>query len=49
MADPTDVLARLTALGRALGGAIRFETIANHAADALAGLFAPDAVSVVIA
>jgi len=48
MADPTDVLARLTALGRALGGAIRFETIANHAADALAGLFAPDAVSVVL-
>ena len=48
MADLTDALARLTALGRALGGAIRFETIANHAADALAGLFAPDAVSVML-
>jgi len=48
MADLTDALARLTALGRALGGAIRFETIANHAADALTGLFAPDAVSVLL-
>jgi two-component system NtrC family sensor kinase len=48
MADLTDVLARLTAFGRALGGAVRLDTIANHAADALVGLFAPDAVSIVL-
>lgn len=48
MVELSDALAHLTALGRALGGAIRFETIANHAADALTGVFAPEAVSVVL-
>ena len=48
MADLTDALARLTALSRALGGAVRLDTIANRAADALVGLFAPDAASIVL-
>ena len=48
MVELSDALAHLTALGRALGGAIRFETIANHTADTLTGVFAPEAVSVVL-
>jgi len=48
MTDPLDVLTHLTALGRALGGAIRVESIAAHAADALVTLLAPAGVSVVI-
>ena len=48
MTDPNDVLTRLTALGRELGGAYRAETIAGSAADALMGLLQPAGVSVVI-
>ena len=48
MPDPVAALPHLTALGRALTGAIRLETIAGHAADALVTLFDPAAASVAI-
>ena len=48
MPDPASALPHLTALGRALTGAIRLETIAGHAADALQTVFAPAAASVVL-
>ena len=48
MSDTATALPHLTALGRALTGAIRTETIAAHAADALERLFAPDSASVVL-
>jgi len=48
MSDLQTALPPLTALGRALSGAIRTETIAGHAADALEELFHPAAVTVVL-
>jgi signal transduction histidine kinase/CheY-like chemotaxis protein len=48
MSDTATALPHLTALGRALTGAIRIETIAAHAADALERLFVPDSASVVL-
>ncbi len=48
MPDPAAALPHLTALGRALTGAIRIETIAGHAADALEALFVPAGASVVL-
>jgi len=48
MTDPNDVLTRLTALGRDLGGAYRAETIAGSAAAALMGLLSPAGVSVAL-
>lgn len=46
--DLANALAHLTALGRALSGAIRPDSIAGHAADTLQGLFAPAAVCVLL-
>jgi len=48
MSDLDTALPLLTALGRDLSGAIRAETIAGHAADALEALFRPSAVTVVV-
>jgi PAS domain S-box-containing protein len=48
MPDSATALPHLTALGRALTGAIRTETIAAHAADAVEQLFAPAGTSVVL-
>ena len=48
MPDPAAALPHLTALGRALTGAIRIETIAGHAADVLQTLYAPAGASVVL-
>jgi two-component system NtrC family sensor kinase len=48
MSDLETALPPLTALGRALSGAIRTDTIAGHAADALEALFRPAAVTVVL-
>ncbi len=48
MPDPAAALPHLTALGRALTGAIRLETIAGHAADTLDALFTPAAASVAL-
>jgi signal transduction histidine kinase/CheY-like chemotaxis protein len=48
MPDLATALPQLTALGRALTGAIQTETIAGHAADALERLFPAAAASVVL-
>jgi two-component system NtrC family sensor kinase len=48
MSDLETALPPLTALGRALSGATRTDTIAGHAADALEALFHPAAVTVVL-
>jgi two-component system NtrC family sensor kinase len=46
--DLAAALSHLTALGRALSGAMRSDAIAGHAAAALQGLFAAKAVTVVL-
>ena len=48
MPDLATAIPHLTALGRALTGAIRTETIAGHAAVALEHLFSPAAVTVTL-
>jgi len=48
MADLTSALSQLTSLGRSLTGAALPETIAGRSADALLGLFGPDAVTVAL-